>query len=420
MTRAYPAFGKMVVVLAAIGAALAPAVAGAEEIWLYNNTREYGLVQGVAPGGKELVVLMPTGEEKKIKLQEIIAIRFLGRNPLLVQSGTQEFRFVNGGTIRGQILENVGNLIRTRTATADTITIDFARLRGFVALPLAGFIGRKAEELVDSPYDKRHSKYLDTVLDHRGSIYRGVMRKLEETHFHLYHEETVKVVRLREHYVKGVRLADAARDRYKAWDGRVQMRIWSRDGSIVEGQLSGIRLGKWCVTPVWNPKKTLQLDLDEISLVQMMGGRVQYLSQLIPVQVKEQTILAPPQPYRMDRSCQGDAISIAGKRYPWGIGVHADSELTFDLKGRFQVFRADVGIATRMGKRGSVIFSVLGDGKERFNSGIVRGSDPAPKPINIRVDRVKRLTLKVVSAGDLDLGDAANWGSARALRKEAR
>jgi hypothetical protein len=107
--------------------------------------------------------------------------------------------------------------------------------------------------------------------------------------------------------------------------------------------------------------------------VRVMGGKVQYLSQLEPVAVEEQTILAPPQPFAMDRSCQKHTISIAGKRYPWGIGVHADSSLTFEINKRFAEFRADVGVDTRMGNRGSVVFHVLGDGKELYKSPVVRG-----------------------------------------------
>lgn len=415
MTGVFATFGKAAAVVATVIVALGPSALRAEEIWLYDNSRIYGLVQGVAANGK-LVVLLPTGKEEQVKLEEVIAVRFLGRNPLLVQSGTQEFRFVNGGTIRGQILENAGDMISTRTATAGTININFARLKGWVALPLAGFIGRKAEELAESPSDRNQSKYLDVVLDGRGSLYSGVVRRLERTYLHLYHEELVKMLHIKSLYVAGVRLASHARDQARLWDGSVQMRIWSRDGSIIEGDLARISLGKWCVAPVWQRKKTLRLDLDEISLVQMMGGRVQYLSQLTPITVKEQTILAPPQPYGMDRSCQGDAISIAGKRYPWGIGVHADSELTFDLKGRFNWFRSDVGIATRMGKRGSVIFSVWTDGKKVYDSAIVRGSDGRPKPVKVSVERKRSLMLKVTSAGDLDLGDVANWGSARVIR----
>ena len=408
--------GRTAVLAAAVLVVFGTVALQAEEVWLYDNSRIYGLVQGVSKEGK-LVILLPTGVEHRVKLEEIIAIRFLGRNPLLVQSGTQEFRFVNGGSLRGQILHNRGDLIHTRTARAGTIDLNFSYLRGFVALPLAGFSGRKAEELVESGLNRKWSKYLDVVLDRRASVYPGVVRKLERTALHLYHEELVKIVPIKILYIAGVRLAENQRDRKVPWKGDIRMRLWGRDGSVIQGSLTRIHLGKWVVSPVWDRKNVLRLDLDEISLVQIMGGRVQYLSQLTPIKAEEKTILAPPQPYRMDRSCQGDAISIAGKRYPWGVGVHSDSQLTFALNGRFNEFRSDVGIATRMGKRGSVIFSVLGDkGKQLYKSPIVRGSDGKPREVVVPVKGVRELTLKVTNAGDLDLGDVANWGSARVLR----
>jgi len=416
MTGIVRAVARGAALVAVLLVVLGAAALHAEEIWLYDNSRIYGLVQGVGKDGK-LIVLLPTGVEQHVKLEEIIAIRFLGRNPLLVQSGTQEFRFVNGGSIRGQILYNRGDLIHVRTAMAGTIDLNFSYLRGFVALPLAGFSGRKAEELVESGLNRKWSRYLDVVLDRRGSVYPGVVRKLERTTLHLYHEELVKIVPIKILYIAGVRLAEDQRDREIPWKGDIRMRLWGRDGSVIQGNLLRIHLGKWVISPVWDRKNLLRLDLDEISLVQIMGGRVQYLSQLTPIKVNEKTILAPPQPYRMDRSCQGDAISIAGKRYPWGIGVHSDSELTFALNGRFKEFRSDVGIATRMGKRGSVVFSVLGDnGKQLYKSPVVRGSDGKPREITVPVKGVRKLTLKVTNAGDLDLGDVANWGSARVLR----
>ncbi len=416
MTGIARVVGRTAALAAAVLVVFGPVALRAEEIWLYDNSRVYGLVQGVSKEGK-LVILLPTGVEHRVKLEEIIAIRFLGRNPLLVQSGTQEFRFVNGGSLRGQILHNHGDLIHTRTAMAGTIDLNFSYLRGFVALPLAGFSGRKAEELVESGLNRKWSKYLDVVLDRRASVYPGVVRKLERTALHLYHEELVKIVPIKILYIAGVRLAENQRDREVPWKGDIRMRLWGRDGSVIQGSLTRIHLGKWVVSPVWDRKNVLRLDLDEISLVQIMGGRVQYLSQLTPIKAEEKTILAPPQPYRMDRSCQGDAISIAGKRYPWGVGVHSDSQLTFALNGRFNEFRSDVGIATRMGKRGSVIFSVLGDkGKQLYKSPIVRGSDGKPREVVVPVKGVRELTLKVTNAGDLDLGDVANWGSARVLR----
>ena len=385
-----------------------------EEIWLHDSTRVYGLVQRVIGDGR-LGVLLPTGKETEVPLEEIIAIRFLGRDPLLVQSGTQEFRFINGGTLRGQILGNQGDLVNVQTAIAGIRDLNLSHFKGFVALPLAGFAGRKAEELVESARG-RHSPYADVVLDRRGGHYPGVVRGLKRTELRFDVDALLQVKPFPIQYVRGVRLADAGRDRKVEWAGDVQVFLWARDGSVVQGKLSRILLGKWQLRPAWNPESTLDVDLNEIALVQTLGGRVQYLSQLTPVDVKEKTVLAPPQPYQMDRSCQGDALSIAGNRYPWGIGVHADSELTFALNGRYQELRAAVGLDTRMGKRGSVRFTVLGDGKELHASPVVRGADAQPREITVRLGGVKRLTLEVTNAGDLDLGDVANWGSARVLR----
>lgn len=394
-----------------IGAALP---AAGEEVRLFDNSRVYGLIRGVTDSG-EIVVQQPTGEQSTLRLEEVISIRFLGRNPLLVQTGTQEFRFLEGSRVRGQILYNEGDIVRVQTALAGTIDIDLGHLRGFVALPLEGFSGRKAEELVERTLDG-HSPSLDVVLDRRGSIYPGVVRRLDQVQLDLDHEELLQVVPIRVLYVAGTRLADAARTSPAPWKGDVRVRIHSRDGSLVHGTLKKIHLGRWHLNPSWDPSATLELSVEEIALVEVMGGRVQYLSQLEPIRVKESTILAPPQPFRMDQSSQGDALSIAGKRYPQGIGVHADSELTFDLGGRFNEFLTDIGISSRMGDRGSVVFSVLGDGKELFNSGVVTGKATSPIEVRVSVSGVKELTLKVTNGGDLDLGDVANWGSARVVR----
>lgn len=437
--------------LAGAFAAILLSTSPAEEVWLRDNTRVYGLVSAIGEN-KTVVVTLPTGEEQKIPMEEIVAIRFLGRNPLLVQSGTQEFRFVNGGRIRGQILGNTGNVVQLDTAMAGAIHFDMSRIKGFVSLPLAGFSGRKAEELLEcetpwvagmvfddmrdtgthvlQPEAVRLTRSLDVVLDNRGSIYPGVIRRFELAGLSVDHELLPQTVWLRVLQLAGARLADAARDAVATWTGEVQMRIWGRDESRIQGNVQKISLGRWLFQPVWDLTDTLSLDLEEISLVQVLGGRVQYLSQVAPIEVNESTILSPPQPYRMDRSCQGDPISIAGKRYPWGIGQHADSEITFDLKGRFNEFRSDVGIATRMGDRGSVVFQVLGDGKEIYKSPLVRGvafrapgtaaaegqAEAKPVEVKVSVQGVKKLTLKVTNGGDLDLGDVANWGSARVLR----
>lgn len=390
-----------------------PALAHGEEIQLYDNSRLRGQIAGVDESSR-LELMQPSGERRFVPQEEIVSIRFLGRTPLLVQSGTQEFRMLDGSRFRGQILRHEGNRVRIATATAGELTIDLGHMRGFVSLPLIGFSGRKAEELVDGEVTR--SSASDVVLDRRGSTYSGVVRRLDRTQIDLDHEDLLQVVAMRILYLAGVRLADAARHPPSPWDGSIRLRVHTRDGSEIFGVLNRVHLGRWEVAPAWDPAITLSIAVDEIDQIQVLGGRVQYLSQLTPVEVAEQTILSPRQPFRLDRSSQGDALSIAGKRYPQGIGVHANSTLTFNVGGQFKQFKAEVGIATRIGDRGSVVFSVYGDGRRLFESGVVTGGAEVPLPISVDIENVKRLTLKVTDAGDLDLGDVANWGSARVTR----
>jgi hypothetical protein len=148
----------------------------------------------------------------------------------------------------------------------------------------------------------------------------------------------------------------------------------------------------------------------------VLNSKRLYLSQLTPARVKESTLLAPPQPYRMDRSCQGDVLSIGSHTYPWGIGVHADSDLTFRIGKAFKTFQAVTGIDSHSGDSGSVVFSVCGDGRELYKGPVLRGSDPEPHEISVSVEGVEELTLKVDKAGELDLGDMANWAAAQLLR----
>ena len=360
-------------------------------------------------------MLLTSGQESEIPLEDIISIRFLGRDPLLVQAGTQEFRFVNGGRLRAQVLGNQGDLLKVQTAIAGMQDLNFAYLKGFVALPLSGFSGRKAEELVESETGQR-SDSQDLVLDRQGGVYPGVVRGIKSTELLFDVDSLLQVKSFPLHYVKGIRLADGGRDTKTPWAGDVQVFLTARNGSIVQGKLSAIRLRKWELRPAWNANAPIEVDLNEIALVQTLGGRVQYLSQLTPAETKEHTVLAPPQRFQMDRSCQGNAISIAGRRYPWGIGVHADSQLTFDLNARYQEFRAAAGIDTRAPEGGAVKFTVEGDGKILYESPVVRSSDSVAREIAVPIAGIKRLTLKVTHAGNGDLGDVADWGSARVLR----
>jgi hypothetical protein len=109
----------------------------------------------------------------------------------------------------------------------------------------------------------------------------------------------------------------------------------------------------------------------------------------------------------------GGPLTIAGVTYARGIGTHANSDLTFNisdlssrrLAGAVGLDDQALGIS---GVPGTVIFSILADGVEIFNSGVMTHGDAA-KPFNLNVQRVNQLRLVANDAGDGTTSDWANF-----------
>ena len=403
--------------LIVIGMLLAASRAGAEEIRLTDNTRVNGMIEEITAGAEPaLKVTTIDGEVQSLPLSRIVTIHFRGRENRMLLAGTQELRFINGDRLRGRFVKSVGDNVVLDTWLLGEFTVQLDKLKGFVALPQVGRVGRWVEELVEDDRVSGRAQLLDLVIDRRGSSYQGVLRKVGSEGIDIDHDELFKVVPIPMLYLAGARLATAARKPAPSFPSDVLLRVSARDGSRIDGWIEKIALDRWQLKPIWDPEVRLHVLREEITSIQVLNSKRLYLSQLTPVRVKEATTLAPPQPFRMDRSCQGDVLTIGKHSYPWGIGVHADSELTFRIGKAFKSFQSVAGIDSRSEGAGSVVFTVLGDGKVLYKSPVVRGSDAEPHEINIAVDGVEELTLKVTDAGDLDLGDVANWALAQLAR----
>ena len=115
-----------------------------------------------------------------------------------------------------------------------------------------------------------------------------------------------------------------------------------------------------------------------------------------------------------NRSIAGRTLSIGGRRYATGVGVHPPSRIAIDTRGAASRFHAAVGVDDGVGdKSGTVEFQVYGDGEILWKSGLVRGRDGA-KQVDLRLDGVRRLELVVTSAGRYSEAhlDHADWADA--------
>ncbi len=159
----------------------------------------------------------------------------------------------------------------------------------------------------------------------------------------------------------------------------------------------------------------IELSLDNVAKLSIRNPRVQYLSDLKPGSQHVEGIVHRPWPIRTDRSVSARPLSIAGRVFDKGLGVHSLTRLTYDIEGAYETFVATIGIDDAVRPLGSVVFKVSGDGRELFDSGKVRGTDE-PRDIRVGVAGIKSLTLTVDYGQGLDVSDHADWGGARLLR----
>lgn len=120
-----------------------------------------------------------------------------------------------------------------------------------------------------------------------------------------------------------------------------------------------------------------------------------------------------------DHSISNKKLRITGKdgkevSYEKGIGVHAHSEIVYDLTDKdATLFSAFVGVDREMiNGPSSVEFKVYLDGDLEYESGVMRARD-AQKYVEVDVTGAKELKLVVTTGGDGNGSDHADWADAK-------
>jgi hypothetical protein len=121
----------------------------------------------------------------------------------------------------------------------------------------------------------------------------------------------------------------------------------------------------------------------------------------------------------INKSNGGNRMTIGGKVYQRGLGMHANAESEYLLGGGYRRFEAQVGVDDEKGGLGSCVFQVWVDGEKRFDSGPLRGRQPA-KPVVVDLSGKETLRLVVTDAGDGINCDHADWADARLLAQPSQ
>jgi len=108
----------------------------------------------------------------------------------------------------------------------------------------------------------------------------------------------------------------------------------------------------------------------------------------------------------------GRTITLNGVAYAKGLGVHAASNILFNLNGQYSKFFSDIGIDDEV-NGGSVVFQVFADDVMIFQSGTMLASSATQTINGLNIAGVQQLRLVVTNAGDGANFDHADWAGAR-------
>lgn len=159
----------------------------------------------------------------------------------------------------------------------------------------------------------------------------------------------------------------------------------------------------------------LQFATGEVSELRFRSDRVVLLSNLTPKAYAFEPFVVTQWPWRKDRNVANGPLSLGGQTYQHGLGMHSQSRLVYELTATYSQLAATIGIDDAVRPRGSVVFRVLADGKEIFNSGLVIGGDP-PRPILVALASAKKIELCVDFGDMIDIGDYADWAQIRLIK----
>ncbi|WP_044207997.1 NPCBM/NEW2 domain-containing protein [Flammeovirga sp. OC4] len=107
---------------------------------------------------------------------------------------------------------------------------------------------------------------------------------------------------------------------------------------------------------------------------------------------------------------EGGKISLKGKKFNKGVGVHAPSTLIYPVASNYKQFVVTPG--ANDSNAGTIRMRILIDGQEVFNSGAIKSTKQNPERLVLDVAGKKEVQLIVDEEDGEKGGDHASWASA--------
>jgi hypothetical protein len=151
------------------------------------------------------------------------------------------------------------------------------------------------------------------------------------------------------------------------------------------------------------------LKRDTLAKLDFNIGKLTYLSDMDPAKVVERSGIGLITHYRKDANLDGEPI-LLDKQYVKGLSLHAHTELSYNLAGKYKDFKARLGVDARTGADSQALVTIYCDGEKRFAESV---SVKTQRDVALNVKDVGTLRIVVSSRNFLDLHDHATFADAR-------
>lgn len=201
------------------------------------------------------------------------------------------------------------------------------------------------------------------------------------------------------------------------------------DGSQLRGEIVSLDDKTLTIMHPLAEGKGLKISRKQVSEISLQGGRFAYLSDLQPAGVEQRfpaefTYEVDVWGFKRDRSVAGGPLSLGGKTYAKGLGVHSYCKLTYRLGKSYTKFKATIGLddsVKYLGEPGfgGVVFRVLVDGKPatEYPNGIAIKKGRPAQTIEVKLTGKQTLTLIAdFDSVSLHVLGRANWADAHLIR----
>jgi hypothetical protein len=158
-----------------------------------------------------------------------------------------------------------------------------------------------------------------------------------------------------------------------------------------------------------DPHKTIA---DKLVSVEVLGGRIVFLSDIDPAKDEQSTYLGAKYPTQVNANVVGGPLRVGGTTYARGLGVHTQSTLSYDLDGTFEALTFRPAIDDAAAPQGEANLSVSLDGKVVWHLDNLKPVAPhgaAPDVVTLPIKGVRKLELHAESPGKMDVLGRVDW-----------